>query len=216
MTRDMTLEALTRDIEKFCGTDSEYELRLRRATALRKSNRNKEAVSDYLDVAYDCGDKKLACHAKSMLSLISIESREYKEALWWGTSAYNGDPSNLDGNTAMGLALVANDFHRIAIPYFQYVFDKDAESTVARLHLGICLRETLDFQGAHEILNQLSQTTCDPRTHYELGWNWHLRYDVPNRKAQAKVCYLEALALQPSGDLKDRIVRKLESLETVS
>ncbi len=127
----------------------------------------------------------------------------------------NSDPDNLDANTAMGLALVANEFHRTAISYFRFVIQKDQHSTTARLHLGICLRETLDFAGAHELLGELAEESGDPRAYFELGWNWHLRYDVPESKEYAKLSYSEALELDPSNDLRERINRKMESLENV-
>ena len=157
--KHLTLEELTRGIEESRGTPREYELQLRRATKLRQLDRNSEAVSDYFDVATYSSEKRLFCHAKAMLSLIAIESREYKEALWWGASAFDSDPSNLDANMAIGLALIANDFHRMAIPFFESLIEKDEESSTAQLHLGICLRETLDFQGAHQVLNQLAETS---------------------------------------------------------
>jgi len=213
--KHLTLEELTRGIEESRGTPREYELQLRRATKLRQLDRNSEAVSDYFDVATYSSEKRLFCHAKAMLSLIAIESREYKEALWWGASAFDSDPSNLDANMAIGLALIANDFHRMAIPFFESLIEKDEESSTAQLHLGICLRETLDFQGAHQVLNQLAEQTRDPRAYYELGWNWHVRHDVPESKTYARSSYLKALDMEPSQHLKERIIRKLESLDSM-
>lgn len=214
MTENTTnLKELSRDIESSRGSDRECELRLRRATILRKADRNDEAVADYLEVVELTGGKQLKTHAKAMLSLIAIEAREYKDALWWGSSAYDSDPNNLDANTAIGLALVASDFHRMAIPFFRFVHQADPTSTTARLYLGICLRETLDFVGAHEVLSELSEECCDPRAFFELGWTWHLRYDVPESKVHARSSYLRALELKPSNELRERIEREMESLE---
>ena len=214
MTENTTiLEELNRDIESARGSDRECELRLRRATTLRKADRNDEAVADYLEVVELTGEKQFKTHAKAMLSLIAIESREYKGALWWGASAYDSDPNSLDANTAIGLALVASDFHRMAIPFFRFVYQTDPTSTTARLHLGICLRETLDFVGAHEVLSKLAEESCDPRALFELGWTWHLRHDVPESKVHARLSYLKAIELEPSNELRERIERKMESLE---
>lgn len=207
------LEELNRVIEASCGSDRECELRLRRATTLRKASRNDEAVADYLEVVELTGRKQFKTHAKAMLSLIAIESSEHKDALWWGASAYDSDPNDLDANTAIGLALVANEFHRMAIPFFRFVYKADPTSTTARLHLGVCLRETLDFVGTHDVLSELAEEFCDPRAFFELGWTWHLRYDVPESKVHARSSYLRALELKPSNELRERIERKLESLE---
>lgn len=206
------VEELSRQIE--CATDiqQECELRLRRANILRRDEKNLQAMEDFLFVAERATGIKESCDAKFMLTLMLIEAGEHKEALWWAAAAVDRDGSSPQANTAMGLALDANEFHHAAIPFFRRVLECDPESHIAQLKLGTCLREIKDFDQAHEVLLKLVKQGPDVRALFELGQNWQERDGAPDSKQYAENCYTAAMTVGPSEDWKLRIEHMLRRL----
>ncbi|TWT34167.1 hypothetical protein [Blastopirellula retiformator] len=209
-----TITKLSSQLEAEQGSESEFRLLFERANAYQQIGKTKEALIDFYAVASESRNKKLMCRAKAMITLICLEAGETKESLWWALASLNHIPSDVNANAAIGLALKANEFYRLAIPYFRQVCDQDGESIVARRSLAVCLRETLDFSAAHEtLLGLLEIAPNDAQTYFELGRNWNLRYDIPDHKLQARLSFQKALELGPSEELRISIVKKLEGGE---
>lgn len=217
MTIDESVIAkLSSQLEAEQGSESEFRLLFERANAYQQIGKTKEALNDFSEVANESRNKQLMCRAKASITLICLEAGETKEALWWALGSLNHLPSDVDANTAIGLALMANEFYRLAIPYFRQVCDQDRESIAAGRSLAVCLRETLDFSAAHEtLLGMLEIAPNDARTYFELGRNWNLRCDIPDHKLQARLSFQKALELGPSEELRISILKKLEGGEEV-
>lgn len=195
------------------GKDARAKLYIERASVFYETGNNTNSVKDYLEALELAENVKDLVHIKSMISLLLLHTNEKERALWWAFAAIAEDCRNDEGHYLLGLNCRNSEFYSLAVESFRRALELAPNNRLTRLELGISLRDAFRLDEAVEALSEyVVDYPEDPRGLYELGWTYEIHIDIPDWKAKAAELFKKALNYTPPIELKQRIERKLASL----